>query len=245
MLKWFSKKKEEACAPLDFSILKTDIHSHFIPAIDDGAPDIETSISLIKKMQELGYKKVITSPHVMSDFYKNTAEIILGGLADVRTELKSKNINMEIEAAAEYYIDFDFEQKIGKEKFLTFGDNYILVELSFMQSPQNLFDIIFKLQLEGYKVVLAHPERYAYYTKKDYEELVARGVLLQINLLSLIAYYSPQIQQKTKGLIVENQVSFVGTDCHNMNHAALYEKCQTQKDWHDLVNSGKLLNATL
>jgi tyrosine-protein phosphatase YwqE len=245
MLKWFSKKKEEDCTPLDFSVLKTDIHSHFIPGIDDGSPDLETSILLIKKMQELGYKKVITSPHVMSDFYKNTPEIILEGLADVRAELKRQNINMKIEAAAEYYIDFDFEQKIGKEKFLTFGDNYILVELSFMQAPQNLFDIIFKLQLEGYKVVLAHPERYEYYVKKDYEELAARGVLLQINLLSLIGYYSPQIQQKTKELIAENQVSFVGTDCHNMNHAALYEKCQTQKDWHDLINSGKLLNSTL
>ena len=245
MLKWFSKKKEEDYAPLNFSVLKTDIHSHFIPGIDDGAPDLEASISLIKKMQEVGYKKVITSPHVMSDFYKNTAEIILGGLADLRTELKRQNINMEIEAAAEYYIDFDFEQKIGKEKFLTFGNNYILVELSFMQAPNNLFDIIFKLQLEGYKVVLAHPERYEYYATKDYEELVARGVLFQINLLSLIGYYSPKIQQKTKGLIAKNQVSFVGTDCHNMNHATLYEKCQTQKDWHDLVNSGKLLNATL
>ena len=245
MLKWFSKKKEEDCAPLDFSVLKTDIHSHFIPAIDDGSPDLETSISLIKKMQELGYKKVITSPHVMSDFYKNTSEIILEGLADVRAELKRQNINMEISAAAEYYLDFDFEQKIGKEKFLTFGDNYILVELSFMQAPNNLFDIIFKLQMEGYKVVLAHPERYEYYVKKDYEELVTRGVFLQINLLSLIGYYSPKIQQKVKELIAENQVSFVGTDCHNMNHAALYEKCQTQKDWHDLVNSGKLLNSTL
>jgi protein-tyrosine phosphatase len=245
MLKWFSKKKEEDCTPLDFSVLKTDIHSHFIPGIDDGAPDLETSISLIKKMQELGYKKVITSPHVMSDFYQNSSETILKGLAGVRAELKTQNINMEIDAAAEYYIDYDFEQKIGKEKFLTFGDNYILVELSFMQAPQNLFDSIFKLQMEGYKVVLAHPERYAYYTKKDYEELVARGVLLQINLLSLIGYYSPKIQQKTKELITENQVSFVGTDCHNMNHAALYEKCQIQKDWHDLVNSGKLLNSTL
>jgi tyrosine-protein phosphatase YwqE len=243
MLNWFSK--EEEIESLDFSILKTDIHSHFIPGIDDGSPDMETTIILIKEMQQLGFKKVITSPHVMSDFYKNTAEIILKGLDDVRAELKKENINMEIDAAAEYYIDFDFEQKIGKEKFLTFGDNYILVELSFMHAPNNLFDIIFKLQMEGYKVVLAHPERYDYYSKKDYEELVTRGVLLQINLLSLIGYYSPQIQQKTKGLIVENQVSFVGTDCHNMKHAALYEKCQIQKDWHDLVNSGKLLNSTL
>ena len=245
MLKWFSNRKEKACEVLDFSVLKTDIHSHFIPGIDDGAPDMETSIALIKKMQALGFSKVITSPHVMSDFYQNSSETILNGLADVRAELKVQNINMEIEAAAEYYIDYEFEQKIGKEKFLTFGDNYILVELSFMEAPRNLFDIIFKLQLEGYKVVLSHPERYNYYSIKNYEELIGRGVLLQINLLSLIAYYSPQIKKKTEALINSGMVSLVGTDCHNMNHAELYEKCQTQKAWHDLVNSGKLLNATL
>ena len=245
MLKWFLNKKEKACEVLDFSVLKTDIHSHFIPGIDDGAPDMEASITLIKKMQELGFSKVITSPHVMSDFYQNSSEIILNGLADVRAELKVQNINMDIEAAAEYYIDYEFEQKIGKEKFLTFGDNYILVELSFMEAPRNLFDIIFKLQLEGYKVVLAHPERYGYYKQEDYDNLVNRGVLLQINLLSLIGHYSPQIKKKTEQLIAKGQVSFVGTDCHNMNHAELYEKCQTKKAWHDLVNSGKLLNATL
>ena len=246
MLKWFSKKKIELeLEPLDFSVLKTDIHSHFIPGIDDGSPDMETTISLIKEMQGLGFKKVITTPHVMSDFYKNTSDIILKGLTDIRSELKVQNINMEIEAAAEYYIDYDFEQKIGKEKFLTFGDNYILVELSFMEAPKNLFDIIFKLQLESYKVVLAHPERYAFFTMDDYEELVNRGVLLQINWLSIIGYYSPQIEQKTKDLISAEMVSFIGSDCHNMNHAELYKKCQTTKAWHDLNNSSKLLNNTL
>jgi len=245
ILKWFSKKKEKECEPLDFSVLKTDIHSHFIPGIDDGSPDMETTIALIEKMQDLGFEKIITSPHVMSDFYQNSSEIILKGLADVRRELKAKNINMKIDAVAEYYIDYEFEQKIGKEKFLTFGDNYILVELSFMQSPRNLFEIIFKLQLEGYKVVLAHPERYNYYTMKDYEEFLSRGVILQINFLSLIGYYSPQVKKKTESLINAGMVRLIGTDCHNMNHAELYEKCQTQKAWHDLVNSGKLLNATL
>ena len=246
MLKWFSKKKIELeLDPLDFSVLKTDIHSHFIPGIDDGSPDMETTISLIKEMQGLGFKRVITTPHVMSDFYKNTSDIILKGLTDIRSELKVQNINMEIEAAAEYYIDYDFEQKIGKEKFLTFGDNYILVELSFMEAPKNLFDIIFKLQLEGYKVVLAHPERYAFFSMDDYEELVNRGVLLQINWLSIIGYYSPQIEQKTKDLIAADMVSFIGSDCHNMNHAELYKKCQTKKAWHDLNNSSKLLNNTL
>ena len=244
MLKWFSKKKIEL-DPLDFSVLKTDIHSHFIPGIDDGSPDMETTISLIKEMQGLGFNKVITTPHVMSDFYKNSSDIILKGITDIRSELKVQNINMEIEAAAEYYIDYDFEQKIGKEKFLTFGVNYILVELSFMEAPKNLLDIIFKLQLEGYKVVLAHPERYAFFTMDDYEELVNRGVLLQINWLSIIGYYSPQIEQKTKDLISADIVSFIGSDCHNMNHAELYKKCQTKKAWHDLNNSSKLLNNTL
>ena len=245
MLKWFSKKKEEELEPLDFSVLKTDIHSHFIPGIDDGSPDMETTINLIKEMQKLGFSKVITTPHVMSDFYKNSSETILQGLEAVRSELKVQNINMEIDAAAEYYIDYDFEQKIGNEKFLTFGTNYILVELSFVEAPKNLFDIIFKLQLENYKVVLAHPERYHYFQMKDYEELVNRGVLLQINWLSLIGYYSPQIQNKIQDLIAQNMVSFLGTDCHNVHHAALYEKCQTKKAWHDLHNSGKLLNSTL
>jgi tyrosine-protein phosphatase YwqE len=246
MLKWFSKKNIELdLDPLDFSVLKTDIHSHFIPGIDDGSPDMETTISLIKEMQELGFKKVITTPHVMSDFYKNSSDIILKGLTDIRSELKVQNINMEIEAAAEYYIDYDFEQKIGKEKFLTFGDNYILVELSFMQAPVNLFDIIFKLQLEGYKVVLAHPERYNYYKMEDYKEFINRGVILQINFLSLIGYYSPQIKKKTESLIDAEMVGLVGTDCHNMNHAELYKKCQTQKAWHNLVNSEKLLNIYL
>ncbi len=245
MFGWFSKNKNKNLDPLDFSALRTDIHSHLIPGVDDGSPDIETTILIIKELQNLGYKKIITSPHVMSDFYKNSSEIILKGLDDVRTELKNQNINIEIDAVAEYYIDYDFEQKIGKEKFLTFGDNYILVELSFIEASKNFFEIIFKLQLEGYKVVLAHPERYNYFDMKDYINLVDRGVFLQVNLLSLIGYYSPIIKRKTEDLIAANMISFLGSDCHNIKHAELYKKCQTKKAWHDLYNSGKLLNSSL
>jgi tyrosine-protein phosphatase YwqE len=245
MLDWFSKKKEEELTALDFSVLKNDIHSHFIPGIDDGSPDMETTIDLIQEMQLLGFSKVITTPHVMSDFYRNSPEKILKGLDDVRTELKSRNINIDIDAAAEYYIDYDFAQKIEQEKLLTFGNNYLLVELSFVESPKNLSEIIFKLQLEGYNVVLAHPERYDYFQMKDYKELVGRGVLLQINWLSLIDYYSVKIKSKTQDLIAENMVSFLGTDCHNINHAELYKQCQTKKAWHDLYYSGKLLNSSL
>ena len=245
MLEWLLRKKEEEFPPLDFSILKADIHSHLIPGIDDGSPNMETTIELLKEMQKLGFSKVITSPHVMSDLYKNSPEIILQGLELVRAELKVRNINMKVDAAAEYYLDYEFEQKISEGRLLTFGDNYLLVELSFIESPKNLFEIIFKLQLEGYKIVLAHPERYHYFNMKDYQDLVTRGVFLQINWLALIGYYSSEIQKKAENLIAQDMVSFVGTDCHNTHHAALYYKCQTKKAWHDLYNSGKLLNNTL
>ena len=86
---------------------------------------------------------------------------------------------------------------------------------------------------------------YAYFIMKDYEDLICRGVLLQLNFLSLIGYYSEGIKKKTEELIANDMVSFVGSDCHNINHAELYKECQTKKAWHDLNNRGKLLNSTL
>lgn len=246
MLKWnFFKSKDLNLSPIDFSLIKTDLHSHLIPAIDDGPETLETSVKIIKILHQLGFKKLITTPHVMSDYYKNTTETILNGLKSLQQEVKLHNINVQIEAAAEYYVDYEFEQKIGKEKFLTFGDKYILIELSFIEAPKSLHEVIFKLQLEGYKIILAHPERYLYFTEKDYLSLVRRGVFFQLNTLSLIDYYSSRVRKRAEHLINKQMISFIGSDCHNMKHACLYKKCQNKKSWHDLHNSNKLLNYIL
>ena len=200
---------------------------------------------MIKKLKKYGYKKIITTPHVMSDLYKNDSTTILSGLEKMKNHIKEESIDIEFEAAAEYYVDYDFEQRIGKEGFLTFGDNYLLIEFSFLEAPRNLYDIIFKLQLEGYKLVLAHPARYQYLDLKDYQALIDRGVLFQLNFLSMLGYYSDEVKKNAELLIKKEMISFVGTDCHNMNHAKLYAKCQTLSSWHDLVNSEKLLNSQL
>ena len=244
MFNWFSNNSKPRHS-ISLSEIRTDIHSHLIPGIDDGAPDMDTAITIIQKLSSLGLKKLVTTPHVMSDFYQNNSQNILEGLEKLKNNLIKKNISIEIEAAAEYYIDYEFEQKIGKEKFLTFGAKYLLVELSFISPVPNFREIIFKLQLEGYKVVLAHPERYNYYGLRDYKEITSRGVFLQVNLLSLIGYYSEKVKSKTSDLISKNLISFVGTDCHNISQAELYKKCQKEKLWHDLINSKKLINNTL
>ena len=88
MINWFSKLRKKELDPIDFSILKTDMHSHLIPKIDDGAQTIEESLEMISILKELGFSKIITTPHTMSDCYKNTPEIILNGLEDVKVELE-------------------------------------------------------------------------------------------------------------------------------------------------------------
>jgi len=242
----FFRKKEKQLDPITFETVNCDIHSHFIAGIDDGSPDLETSVELVKKMKSLGFKKLVTTPHIMHDFYRNTPEIILSGLEDLKSELKAQSIDIEISAAAEYYVDFYFESKLdANEEFLTFGDKRILIETSFISEPPNFSESIFKLQLKGYKVILAHPERYGYMSIEDMKKYKNRSVELQLNLLSLLGYYGSECKHKAEKLIENNMVDYVGTDCHNLKQALLYEKCFTNKHWHTLEKSGTLKNHLL
>jgi len=245
MKRWISRFIKKKLDPIDFSVLKTDIHSHLIPGIDDGSQTIDESIELISGLKDLGFSKLITTPHIMSDFYRNNSEIINDGLYNVRNALKKNNLDIPIEAAAEYYIDFEFQKRIKKKEFLVFGEKYILVELPFIDEPQGLHEIIFNLQLNGYNIVLAHPERYSYYTIKDYQSFVEKGIFLQINLLSLVGYYSDEVKKKSELLVRNNLVSFVGTDCHNIRHIKILKECFTNPIWHNLIQSGRLLNNSL
>ena len=242
----FFKRNDNNFEPVNFDSIACDMHSHLIPAIDDGSPDLETSVQIIKNLQSLGFKKIVTTPHIMCDFYRNTPEIILDGLKDLQDELKRQSVEIKISAAAEYYIDYDFEAKVDSgEKFLTIGDNQLLIETSFISSPPNFGDTIFKLQLAGYRIILAHPERYSFMTFEDLKNYKSRSLCLQINLLSLLGFYGQPAKQMAEKLIENNMVDYVGTDCHNLHQSTLYSKCFTNKYWHMLLNSGKLKNQML
>ncbi len=241
------RKSSKSTTAADLSVLKADMHSHFIPGIDDGAQTMEDSVNLIRYFHEAGYKKVITTPHIMSDAYRNTPEIILGGLEKVRLALKENNIPIEIEAAAEYYMDYDFEAKIDTGKLLTFGDNYVLVELSFVNPPDNINHIFFKMLTNGYKPVLAHPERYSFWHNnfEKYEEIKEKGVLLQLNLNSLTGHYSVDTKKVALKMIEKNMIDFLGSDVHHTGHTELMNHVVYEKALHQLLASGKLKNASL
>lgn len=234
---FFSRKKDsktvEATTTLkaDFSFLGTDMHSHFIPGIDDGAQTVEDSLNLIRFMQESGYTSIVTTPHIKFDHYPNTSQTINNGLDAVRQALHANGINMPVKAAAEYYIDDHFMHLLDTEPLLTIHNNEVLVELSFMFEPIRLNDIFFKIQAAGYKPILAHPERYAYYHENPevFRSLTDRGIKLQLNALAITGYYGRSIKQCAEWLLENHLYSYCGTDMHHMQHAANLQKLGESK----------------
>lgn len=212
--------KKEPKLPFDFSVFKTDMHSHLIPEIDDGSESMENSLQMIKEFASLGYTKLVTTPHIMSDYFKNTPEIILAGLEKVKLAIAENNINISIEAAAEYYLDEFFIEKIKEKNILSFGEKYVLFELPFMSEPPQLAETTFELQMAGYKPILAHPERYGYWHNniEKLQEQQDKGILLQVNLLSVIGHYGPEVQKAAEKLIHNDLFDLVGTDCHRVQH---------------------------
>ena len=228
---FFKKKK----IPLNEFFPKgfVDIHSHLLPGIDDGAKDMETSIALIQKMASYGIQNFITTPHILGDVYPNTPEVIKRKLKEVTDELKKRNLlDISISAAAEYMMDEKFTDLIEKEQLLTLKDNLVLVEMSYFSPPINLYEILFQLQLKGYKPILAHPERYNTYHNnfKEYYKLKRAGCLFQLNLLSLTEHYGKHIQKTTEKLLKENMYDLVGTDAHHHQHLETLQKIGTLKN---------------
>jgi tyrosine-protein phosphatase YwqE len=204
-------------------------------------------MELLRAMRELGYSKVITTPHSMADGYKNTPEIILGGLEKVRAEVRRQGLDIEVDAAAEYYLDHDLEQKVIDRTVLTFGKDLLLFELPFLSEPAVLLNVIFQMQTQGYRPVLAHPERYSFWYSdfSKYERLKERGVLFQLNMVALSGAYGPQAKQIAERLIDAGAYDLLGSDCHNMNHVQAIKNTLTRPYLHKLIDSGKLLNSTL
>lgn len=240
----FWSKKEK----VDIPFLEVDMHSHVLPGIDDGADTLEDSLELLSQLSALGYKKMIATPHIMGDFYKNTPEIIHKKLETVREVLMQRQVNISLEAAAEYYLDEWFMEKLNKEEpLLTFGDNYLLFETSYINESSYFAEAVFKLKSLGYKPVLAHPERYTYLYSgfEKFEELYAKGVLFQINLNSLAGYYSKAAQKFSTMLIDKQMVQFAGTDCHGIRHIEALKKARATKHYKNLANSNLLNNQLL
>ncbi|WP_162342343.1 tyrosine-protein phosphatase [Cyclobacterium salsum] len=223
---------------LDLSWLQADMHSHLIPGIDDGSQSMEESVLLVERLASYGLKKLIITPHIMSEFFRNTPETIESGLRKLKRAVSEAGIPVELEAAAEYYLDEIFFEKVEKnEPLLSFGENkMVLVETGFMSKPHILLETFFQMELSGYQPVFAHPERYIYLHQESstLEGLADRNIPFQLNLLSLTGYYSKPVKKFAEKLIDRELVKLAGTDCHNEKYLDALERLPQEKYFNKL-----------
>lgn len=202
-----------------------DIHSHVLPGIDDGAKTVEDTQFLVEEMRQLGFSKVITTPHTMKNVWDNTTETINNAHHLVQKELPELSKKVALNCASEYFLDENLMQLAQQESLLTLKDNVMLIEMSYLNAPIQLYDFLFELQLKGYQLVLAHPERYNYFhsNKKEFAKLKKVGCLFQLNLLATVGYYGKNVAETADYLLKEDLYDFVGSDIHHKNHVAAFQ----------------------
>jgi len=240
----FFRKKHPALS--DYSAVGVDMHSHLLPGLDDGAQNIDESLNLIRGLHKLGFRKFYCTPHIMSDFYKNHPGTINPALEILREAVVSEKLEVEIHAAAEYYIDDGFVKKLESDRLLTIGDNYLLFEVSYINAPENIDQIIFKMQLLGYKPIMAHPERYPFWYKDfdRFQRFRDAGVLLQININSLSGYYGPDARHFALKMAHSDMIDLIGTDCHHERHLEGLKRGLSEPLMKK-ITEGNLLNKNL
>ena len=215
--------------PIKFPF-STDIHCHILPGVDDGSPDVETSVELVERMQKWGISRIIATPHVTECSFENTPDILDPALDELTSELARRGNNIDITRASENRIDDFFRELLGKGLISLMPNGYILVENSFIQEPWQLDQFLYDLRIKGMKPILAHPERYYYYhgdSMARYLELHRAGTYFQVNVLSLAGAYGKEERKVAEKMIEKGMVDFLGTDLHNLRHADIIDKYLT------------------
>ena len=219
-------KKKYTPRPI-FAALGTDMHCHLIPQVDDGSKCTEESIECLQTLTAVGYKKVYITPHFQHPRFPNDEDDIVRRYGDLLKAAREAGVEIEIAGiAGEYRIDSGFAPRLQNPRFLKVADKYVLVEFSLHQQMMGCDEMIFDMQMKGYEVILAHPERYPYLNidGKRFEQLMNQGVYMQCNVLSLGGFYGDEAKRRALTMIERGWVSFLGTDTHN----ALY--CQALRD---------------
>lgn len=209
-----------------------DIHSHLLPGIDDGAAAIKDTLRLTQSLIDLGFSEFITTPHCIQHVWDNSSSLIKTTESNTLADLKQHQISVPFRAAAEYMMDELFVSLFEAGDLLTLKGKYVLVEMSYINPPIQLYSILFDLQVAGYIPVLAHPERYVFYAQNfgEFQKLKNAGCLFQLNLLSVVGYYGEGIAKIAEKLLQNGMYDYVGSDVHHDKHVASFHQKLKLKD---------------
>ncbi len=247
LFSFLSSKPKHLDKDIDLSVLENDLHSHLIPGVDDGSKSIEESIELIKGLKSFGFKKLITTPHLFYNSFPEGIGVLDTKLEELKKAVKENNIDIELEVGCELMLDDEVKQRIADKEIKAFSDNYLLFEIPMHNEVYGLENWLFELQLEGYNLIIAHPERYSYFfkNKKKIEEIRDRGVLMQLNTISLSGYYGKDVMENAQWMVENRLIDLIGSDCHGQRHIDALKNTLRNPYLKRLIDSGDLKNNTL
>lgn len=227
---------------------QVDFHSHLIPKIDDGVKSEEEAMLVIKYFQNLGIKKFYTTPHIKHDVFSNNEQSITEACKKLNEFFKNQNFDVQFEAGAEYFLDENMFEKIkANDKLLTFNKNFLLFETSHSIQSPFFNEAVYLMKINGYRPILAHPERYAY-AHDNFEilkDMFQKGVYFQLNINSLSGYYGKMANAFAEKLIDAEMIDFVGSDCHGERHLQYYEIALNSKYYKKLLSQNRVFNDRL
>jgi tyrosine-protein phosphatase YwqE len=195
--------------------------------VDDGVQEMEETMQILKEWESLGMKEVWLTPHIMEDIPNMPDD-----LKDQYEELQNVyNGVIKLHLAAEHMMDGLFLKRLEKNDVMPIGNsgNKLLVETSYYTPPMTMADIMERVKNKGYNPILAHPERYQYMDKQDYKRWKQQGVLMQLNVPSLVGAYGLEVQKKAEWLLKEGMYDYCGTDTHSINQVELFLNSEISK----------------
>ena len=231
-----------------FAALGTDMHCHLVPKVDDGSKCMEESIDCLNTLKAVGYNKVIITPHFQYPRFPNDEDDITRRYNELKAEAKKAGVEIEmIGVGGEYRIDSGFNKRLENPRFLMVGGKYVLVEFSLHQQMMGCDEMIFDMQMKGYEVILAHPERYPYLNLQGtrMEQLKNQGVYFQINVLSLGGFYGDEAKHKAYDMLEAGWVEFMGTDTHNTMYAQALTELSRDRKVEKVLEKYEFMNKTL
>lgn len=245
----FLKHRAKTAIPT-FASLGTDIHCHLLPGVDDGSKSNEESLACLQVMHDAGFENVVCTPHYQYPRFPNEEPDILRRFDNLKLDyasIRPKNVPNLIGVAGEYRVDTGFSARINDNRFLLIGGKYLLVEFSLHQQVIGLDEVMFDLQMKNYEIILAHPERYPYYsgTSSKLQHLKDMGINFQVNILSLSGFYGESPKRKAFEMIEKGWIEFLGTDMHNTLYAQALIDATHDRKIIKLMEKKKFLNSSV
>ncbi len=198
-----------------------DIHSHILPAFDDGAQSLEDAIAMAQMAYHDGVRSIVATPHNLNWPPECRKEQVEEGVTRLKAELKARDIPVGIFPGVEVHIVPDILQQMEQGRAFTLnGSQYMLVELPLLFYPHYTEEIFFQLQIKGIAPILAHPERNAAIQDDPVilHRLVTREVLAQVTAASLTGVFGNKVRELARSFLEYNLVHIIASDAHTIHH---------------------------